>query len=600
MPPVKRASWWCGLWCVSAFAQAEAPEARTFRPVAARGTLARAIRATPCGETLSADLDGRGRREFIRYDEAGLRVDDAAPRALTPSAAECSGFAVADLDGDGRPELLLFRRAPAGLAAFDDGGRPLYTAALPAAAGYGVLDDGDGYDDVVVYDAAGGGRRFEAVPAPLRTLRSATPLARLAFADWDRDGATDVLTADAAGRTIVRDRFGRELFAADFGGQLASLTPLSLEEDPLGLDLAGATGDTLFAIDDEGRRRFAVPFVGQDHTVSLFDYDGVYPSEILAASFADGASTVRLLRHDGEEIFRTSIGAKLRTVTSLRHPVRDRRLLALLPERSERLLVIDPLDGSGSFTYDLGAPIRSFSTADLRGDSRAEFLFLLQDGGLVVLDRDGSRKAESRPTRGRVTDVRVQDVDADDTVEVVATIDGGAAVCILDRGLAERLTMRPPAPATGWSVVSLDWDGAGRRTYAFLRDEDAGKGRRRLRIASYDARGRPRFTRTIPGGRARTLVGDFDADGRAELAIWTDTGRLVALDAAGGELWRLPCPAGFSGIRTIDLDRDGTDEILVQAPDGALNFFGPPPRDRTPRLAAFLRKLLASAPRTRA
>ncbi len=530
----------------------------------------------------------------------GVRPADPAPAstaARPPLAAGASGYAVADLDGDGHSEMLVFGAEPPRLRAFDADGRPRYTVDLPAAASFGTLDDGDGFDDIVLRDDAGAERRFELRPSPLATYSAGAPIGRFATADCDRDGATDLLFADKSGVVRRLDQAGRTQFVVDFGAPLDQLLPVGFEEDPLGLDLVGLAGGQIKDFDDEGALRFSAPCPGQSGTIAAIDADGIFPSEIVATAFQNGTTSIRILRIDGAEIFRTDVGAKLRTFTNLRHPDRDRRILAVLPERSSQIMLIDPVDGSGGRTIDAGVEIRSFSFVDLVGDSRAELLLITQDGGLKALDTAGVPLSSYRPDKGRVSDVRLADVDGDDSAEVVATIDGGTSVRLLDRGLKERLAIRPRNPAlAGASVQSVDLDGDGRRVFLFSKETGPKGGPRRTLIEAVDSKGRRRFERSLPGGRFRQLSGDVDADGRTEAVYWTDAGDLTALDGIGATCWRLPCPAGFEALRTLDLDRDGAPEILTQHADGVIRLWAPPPRDRTPRAADLIRSLLRRRP----
>ena len=576
-------------------AQAPGPESRAFAPVVSARP-ARGVRPATCvGSSPESDPDPSQRNRFRnltrRLAGGGPQLD--RPRDGIPAASVALGYAVADLDGDGLPELSAFGTMPPRLRVFDAAGAVKYVVDLPAAASFGTLDDGDGYDDIVLRDDTGAIRRFELRPSPLATYSAGAPIGRFATADCDRDGLTDLLFADKSGVVRVLDSAGRTQRVVDFGAPLDQLLPVGFEEDPLGLDLVGLAGDRLMAFDDENALRFSAVCQGRSGSIAAIDADGEFPSEIVATTVEDGVTSIRIFRIDGAEIFRTDVGAKLRTSTNLRHPDRDRRILAVLPERSSQLLLIDPVDGSGSRTIDAGVEIRSFSMTDLVGDSRAEFLLITQTGGLMVLDPNGAPIGSYRPDAGRVSEVRLADVDGDDVAEIVATMDGGASVRLLDRNLRERLAIRPKNPAlAGCSVQSVDLDGDGRRIFLFSKETGPKNGPRRTAIEAVDAKGRRRFERSLPGGRFRQLSGDLDADGRTEAVYWTDAGVLTAIDGIGATCWRLPCPVGFEALRTLDLDRDGAPEILTQHADGSIRLWAPPPRDRTPRAADLIRPLL--------
>jgi len=75
--------------------------------------------------------------------------------------------------------------------------------------------------------------------------------------------------------------------------------------------------------------------------------------------------------------------------------------------------------------------------------------------------------------------------------------------------------------------------------------------------------------------RSRAAASDVDGDGALELVVGTATGTVVALSSGGTALWRhdrgasTPVPISTAVIAS-DLDRNGTDEILVGDDEGQL------------------------------
>jgi len=60
----------------------------------------------------------------------------------------------------------------------------------------------------------------------------------------------------------------------------------------------------------------------------------------------------------------------------------------------------------------------------------------------------------------------------------------------------------------------------------------------------------------------RVAIGDFDGDGKRELAV-ADSDKLRVLNAAGNEIASLPVPGGIQLLVAADLDRDGHDELYA-------------------------------------
>jgi hypothetical protein len=444
-------------------------------------------------------------------------------------------------------------------------------------------------------DAAGAETRLEAEARPFRTIETGAPIARFTSADWDRDGRYDLLVADQAGKLRILAPDGREIFAVDFGAKLDALLPLAVEEDPLALDVLGVARGRVVRFDETRARLADAPCPGATSNFAAIDVDGKDPTELVATSTEGERTTIRVWRLDGTEIFRTDVGAKLRSFSTYSRPGDARRILLALPPRSSQLLFFDPRNGEGTRTLDVGSEVRSVARANVAGDSRAEFVCVLTAGFVRILDEDGAAVRDVRSAAGRVLDFRVADLDGDDEGEFVLTLDDGVEV--LGRDFARRALVRPPPRWRGASMQLVDLDGDGKRSFVFTKDEAPRGGPKRTLVSAFDRRGRFRFARAFDFARKTSFAGDFDADGAVELAFVGEDRVLRTVDGCGAVRWRLPLPADYESARSLDLDRDGTPEVVTQHPDGSLRWWAPPPRDRRVRATDLARTCAAAIAR---
>ena len=76
---------------------------------------------------------------------------------------------------------------------------------------------------------------------------------------------------------------------------------------------------------------------------------------------------------------------------------------------------------------------------------------------------------------------------------------------------------------------------------------------------------------------ARIASGDLDGDSRDNFLVGLSNGQLLALDEREGQgfvLWRVPLNAAIRDVLIADVDGDGKAEILVETDDGRIRILG--------------------------
>ncbi len=83
----------------------------------------------------------------------------------------------------------------------------------------------------------------------------------------------------------------------------------------------------------------------------------------------------------------------------------------------------------------------------------------------------------------------------------------------------------------------------------------------------------PRWAWTAMDILCALAGGDFDGDGRPEIAVGSYDRRLYLVDAAGAERWAYDTGGSVFALDAADLDGDGQSEILAGSEDGTLRLF---------------------------
>jgi VCBS repeat protein len=314
------------------------------------------------------------------------------------------------------------------------------------------------------------------------------------------------------------------------------------------LDLAvgsGGTNDvTIFFGDGKGEFRRGGSFAAGESPTEIAAADFNRDGRLDLAIANHGVATVTVLLGDGRGGFRAAPGSPL-AVRSSPHPhtiaaadVNGDGLLDLVIDSwGENRLTLLPGDGKGGFAVP-GVPIeagrkpyRNLRVADVNGDGKPDIVVPnMVERGVTVLFGDGHgsfRGADQPPIPAGPSpfSVAVADIDGDGRPDILvenysghsADSSGDALTFLLGDG---RGNFRPgPRIASGRApgdIGSGDFDGDRVADAAMVN-----AGSRDLTVAFGGPGGlSPSRTVTVPGaGRSwRLLVGDFDGNGRADVA----------------------------------------------------------------------------------
>lgn len=204
------------------------------------------------------------------------------------------------------------------------------------------------------------------------------------------------------------------------------------------------------------------------------------------------------------------------------------------------------------------------STGDLDGDGRLEVVVAAQGGEIIVRDSAG-RAVPGWPQQagGWVRHPpALADLDGDGRAEVIVAASATGVISIW-RGDGTPFNGWPAEPGLASStpvVADVDGDGSPELVSSWIEAEQV-----RVEVRHVGGEALPGWPMTLhePGGGA-PLVVDLEGDGRAEILIGTDV--YAHLWRAGGQYqtrWPRPIIGARGRLAAVDLDRDGTKELLI-------------------------------------
>jgi hypothetical protein len=512
----------------------------------------------------AADLDGDGDLDLAAGMQIHRGAGDGTFTAAYRGTGKVRSMASADFDGDGRVDLAY--ATPWSDVAFRYGRGDL---AFDGPASYFTSDEtreittadfnADGLADIVAmgFNVNVFHGRADASLQKIAAY-SAFNSGTVAVADFNRDSFLDLFMRDwmipgAAGGTFNAAAAThpanlprlRHAAAGDFDGD-GHIDVAALHE---------STAEAVVTLRGDGTGNLALwgesAPVHDPHAIAVADFDADGVSDVLTSGQeADERWTVRLQRG----VRGTGLGTSVIVAENVGSTSRYERSLAVgdvdgdgkldfvVPDASERNLLLFRGAGNGSFTPPRAIPIEGpenadidasrIAIADVTGDSRAD---LVVDGesfietAILVQQSDGTFVERFRlPTGGR--DVAARDVNGDGVADVIVGegTQDGSEVVVYYATCAESLRAVPPAvrllaaatvpekKTVELSVVLDAPDAAG--TVCLVEDHYYADSSRVLATATVSGGRAHFFTSTLSRGTHR-LKAVYSGDGRLARAV---------------------------------------------------------------------------------
>lgn len=311
---------------------------------------------------------------------------------------------------------------------------------------------------------------------------------------------------------------------------------------------------------------YNTPFGNIDCSPAVGDLDGDGNLDVVVATTSGEAAA---LDGDGQELWRVTLSGRLCSAPTLADVTADHGLEVLLLNREGLLFCLDGATGNRLWDYKFDNEIDWGATgpvaADIAQSGVRNIIAGDNSGAVACLDGDGRILWKRQTDIGHPRWPALANLLGDEKSEVLVAGDKTALICLSSEG--EEL-WRVAEPLPGSSPLVGDFNQDGRQEIA------VGLGAS-LACLAHD--GRVLWSLPMKGEIDSAIsAADADGDGSVELYAVDLKGHVLCASIDGNEMWTGNAQERVRRSPTIaDVDGDGKSEILIAGYSGVLYVYAP-------------------------
>ncbi len=525
-----------------------------------------------------------------------------------PITLQGGSVQIADVDGDQIPDLVVASNSSVGIRVYPGNGDGTFGASYtigPAAIGVRFADlDGDRILDVIairqgsvaVAKGLGGGAFGFYTPYSVNTTGGFSSFTSCVVTDLNGDGRPDIAAsndgsnsvsvllnlgdgtfAPKIGYTVGSDP--RSIVAGDFDGD--GIPDLLTANNKSGsISVLRGNGDGTF------RASYAIPGFSNSRLLVLADLDLDNKRDLLIGA----RQTLAVLSGGGSGQIRGRVQTQVNASNSAPSLTavdlnRDGRPELISTDFSSRTVSVRRNNGDRTFgsaqSYAVTqTPIRVYAQ-DVNGDGKPDIVTLNNLNSLSVFlgNGDGTLQAERMTAAGTYPKgVCFADFNGDGKLDAVPVFDGQSLTLLLgnnDGTFSQGAAINDGASSRA-SIAAGDFDGDGKPDLAVGLNG-------MVRLLHGNGNGTFTFLRDLSTGLANSdlLAVDLNGDGRLDLVVTNvsgGTGQIGVLMNRGGGFFAptVLLTAGASGsnfVSAADFNHDGILDLIVSLSEGAVGVF---------------------------
>ncbi|MCA9958027.1 MAG: CapA family protein, partial [Anaerolineales bacterium] len=283
------------------------------------------------------------------------------------------------------------------------------------------------------------------------------------------------------------------------------------------------------------------------------DEDGI--GDVLSGS-DDGLMTVF---EGGVVRWQTSLDGAVTAVLLLAQPVSDNLLIAA---SGDGRLTALTRDGEQRWSISLGGGrINQLAQADVYGDGVSDVLAVDDAGQVTAVTQQGELLWQTS-LGSAIRQLVTPDLNGDGATEVIVGTHAGTVAALTSTG---GVLWRQELGTVVTAVAAADLNGDGLQELLAAGGLDHGM------LTAFDENGQPLWQSLVAeGGIWAVTVGDVDGDGRFDLALGSDDGQVLLLDASGHLRGQFVTRGPVYALYLADIDQGESSprpELVARAGD---------------------------------